>query len=838
MDSQQYQRRMRQPNLQMINFTKGSLPRTTNSYEWYILVASTPFAISAQLVPVPKSRDTIVQPDLIQCTPISIWTCSQNEEISQATTSHSNSGNGENYQNDNTEEAKEQNKIEILTNHPVILIQESFRADGSSYQHEKSYGASGESLSVSVVLGTTHSRVLCVQLSIFSYVGASGREEGRYVLSKAVESSEHSIQRGGILEPLPLDSDDMLRRKMGDSNSSRSNYNHSSMSLSSSHNNDGHSMTSGTNYTAGSRDTTRDSPKWVPFHPKGGVSSISPLYKCRNNKIVTKESKPGSSGDFVWISYNDGTLVRLPRWAFFPLLDDDYDDVDNDLDNKLQVGGGLKDRLVKAMVIVNSKSDQHLEEMGLSVVPLPKFFPSMMSQPLQTLGITPKQPPSHGNQEYRDEDSDVHSNSVISMAAPAAADYEFYEAVSFQRQKAENDKDISAPYPTMSFYTNEDQLFSKTHSNISDDSGDVSTTVQSIIRGGSSLIGGTAALAKGVIGGMFGAVLGRSRQSEEESMKGMEIIGEGYGDNSAAISAAAMFPPMHEDSIKLPLGAAIFDMPRQIQDVSIDPVDGALMACSDNLGRVQLVDLTTKQVIRLWKGMRDASCHWIQFPFDFETGAQIVKYLTIHCRERKVIEIFRMRHGTRVGKFATTSDAQIVQCVVALKGDESYTKCFVLQTNNSSKKWVAKELMVHDAELNDVILEAKSSSSRSIAAKNQKYLANHQSLSEGTIQLQLLKQLLATESAVPSDLEAIYAALTQITAISDLSKALDVLAVSQLELIGVQDSSFHVDAIAHSTEQLDFAMSDQIVATSNNPHLEELRNKIDFHNQVSNALFI
>ena len=174
------------------------------------------------------------------------------------------------------------------------------------------------------------------------------------------------------------------------------------------------------------------------------------------------------------------------------------------------------------------------------------------------------------------------------MAAPAAADYEFYEAVSFQREKSKMDVNGSAStsHPTMSFYTNEDQLFSKTHSNVIEEHGEISISVQSIIRGGSSLIGGTAALAKGVIGGVFGAVLGRSRQSEEESMKGMEIIGEGYGDNSASISAAAMFPSMHEENIKLPLGTAIFDMPRQIQDVSIDPVDGVLMACSDNLGRV------------------------------------------------------------------------------------------------------------------------------------------------------------------------------------------------------------------------------------------------------------
>lgn len=827
MESSKYQKRIQQPNLQMMNFTKGSLPRTTNSYEWYILVASTPFAISAQLVPVPKTRDGVVQPDLIQCTPISIWTCSQNEDSTQSNVFGMNTGN-EDIDLDEGKERREEKKVEILTCDPVVLIQESFRSEGTAYEHENNYnGTSGESLSVSVVLGTTHSRVLCVQLSIFSYVGASGREEGRYVLSKAVENSEHSIQRGGILEPLPVDTEEMVRRKMADANNGRSNYN-SSMSLSSSHNNDTQSMTSGTAITAGSRDTTKDSSKWIPFRPIGGVSSISPLYKCRNNNIVTKESKPGSNGDFVWISYNDGTMVRLPRWAFFPLLEDDYDDVDNDFDHKLQIGVGLKDRLVKAMVMVNSNDNKQLDDLDLTVVPLPKFFPSLMSQPLQTLGITSKQPLV---QEHRDEDSDMHSSSGYSMAAPAAADYEFYEAVSFQ--KTDDEKHTSS-HPTLSFYTNEDQLFSKTHANLPDDHGEVSSTVQSIIRGGTSLIGGTASLARGVLGGVFGAVLGRSKQSEEESMKGMEIIGEGYGDNSASISASAIFPSMHEESVKLPLGSAIFDMPRHIQDVSIDPVDGILMACSDNLGRVQLIDLTTKQVIRLWKGMRSATCHWIQFPFDFDTGAQIVKYLTIHCQERKVIEIFRMRYGPRVGKFATTSGAQIVQCVVALKGDESYTKCFVLQSNSNSKRYIVKELMVHDDELNEVVLESRSNSSKSIVARNQKYLANHQSLSEGTIQLQLLKQLLTSESAVPSDLEAVYVAFTQITAISDLSKAIDVLAVaSELELMGVHDSSFHVDVIAHSSEQLSCAMSDEIVATSNNPYLEELHNKIDLHNQVS-----
>lgn len=100
--------------------------------------------------------------------------------------------------------------------------------------------------------------------------------------------------------------------------------------------------------------------------------------------------------------------------------------------------------------------------------------------------------------------------------------------------------------------------------------------------------------------------------------------------------------------------------------------------------------------------------------------------------------------------------------------------------------------------------------------------------------MQQLKQLISSESAIPSQLMVVYETLTQITALSDLSKALDLLALStRLTEIGATDSCFHSEVVLHARDQLDNAMEDDVVVTSKNSHIEELSTKIDLHTQVS-----
>ena len=103
------------------------------------------------------------------------------------------------------------------------------------------------------------------------------------------------------------------------------------------------------------------------------------------------------------------------------------------------------------------------------------------------------------------------------------------------------------------------------------------------------------------------------------------------------------------------------------------------------------------------------------------------------------------------------------------------------------------------------------------------------------IQLQLLKQQLASETNLPSSPEAIFDAVTQIGSLSDLSTALDLLSTaSHLEEgMGIQGSKFHFRVVEHCEKRLDGATKAH--ATSNNPHLRALRINIGYHKQILSA---
>ena len=64
------------------------------------------------------------------------------------------------------------------------------------------------------------------------------------------------------------------------------------------------------------------------------------------------------------------------------------------------------------------------------------------------------------------------------------------------------------------------------------------------------------------------------------------------------IQTNTFFPQLHTHLTLVMLGSTIFDNPRYIIHASIKLNDGLLLACLDNLGRVQLINVSTKQVIQ------------------------------------------------------------------------------------------------------------------------------------------------------------------------------------------------------------------------------------------------
>jgi hypothetical protein len=102
------------------------------------------------------------------------------------------------------------------------------------------------------------------------------------------------------------------------------------------------------------------------------------------------------------------------------------------------------------------------------------------------------------------------------------------------------------------------------------------------------------------------------------------------------------------------------------------------------------------------------------------------------------------------------------------------------------------------------------------------------------IQLQLLQQLLS-ETNVPTSVHAVYHAFSKISSLSDLSIALDFLAIApQLEdSMGVEGSSFHLKIVAHCKGKLEAVLQEGEEDVKDNLQFRALSGKIEYHTQVS-----
>eukprot|EP00594_Rhizosolenia_setigera_P007324 CAMPEP_0178943576 /NCGR_PEP_ID=MMETSP0789-20121207/2663_1 /TAXON_ID=3005 /ORGANISM="Rhizosolenia setigera, Strain CCMP 1694" /LENGTH=1049 /DNA_ID=CAMNT_0020623185 /DNA_START=1221 /DNA_END=4370 /DNA_ORIENTATION=- len=107
---------------------------------------------------------------------------------------------------------------------------------------------------------------------------------------------------------------------------------------------------------------------------------------------------------------------------------------------------------------------------------------------------------------------------------------------------------------------------------------------------------------------------------------------------------------------------------------------------------------------------------------------------------------------------------------------------------------------------------------------------NSNTINSTSLHLQLLQQMLASDTMVPSSPQAIFECLTNITALSDLSKALDLLSLAKsIELnMGVEGSEFHTRVISHCREKLERVRED----FSGEASFEDLEDKINYHNSL------
>jgi hypothetical protein len=151
----------------------------------------------------------------------------------------------------------------------------------------------------------------------------------------------------------------------------------------------------------------------VPFEPMDGVTTLIPFGEKKDGKAVT----------FVWLSFGDGTAVRMHHAAFFALV----------IQKHTESQPNPKTKIVRWEARLPP-----LENTEFTVIPVPKYHPS----PLAPF-------PAWKMPEF-DELTGIHIDPAAEQAERELT--ENFEAVVYCTGA------MAESFPTLAFYTSEDQF--------------------------------------------------------------------------------------------------------------------------------------------------------------------------------------------------------------------------------------------------------------------------------------------------------------------------------------------------------------------------------------------
>lgn len=717
-----------------------------------------------------------------------------------------------------------------------------------------------------IVFGTTHGNLYTVEVSI-RYLPYISKEPATGIsslltLERILIDNEATAIRTSLFQVLPLDRFNAPNDKQERRWRKRYiNYKKQSTTINSS--DDGHCQMS--------------------FAPTGGVINVT-SYDIATTHGTTR----GKSANILWIVYGDSTLVRLCHAACFPSIwqraaangrsvEDEcrlfyrqhhqqhksnasnYKD-DSTNNNQYQPLVRCKVRLPQHQCFHGNTADSVL------VVPLPRHFPSPTS-PLRALLLSTvaNEPQSHGK---------ASSLATKSFIQPQ----ETIDALVFGNGQ-------SNIFPTLCFFTSDsgldilqtveaggvggaEHMFASAERSSNHDDG---KNLESVSR---ALMGSAMGALRWSLGGSTRNLVdvsersssndignnsrhGRSapskldysshiRISDSEGFEPMDNDGdEMMEDNGLATSP---FPSLWNRPVELSLSSEFHDAPRNVGCCSVDP-DGILAAVTDGLGRVMLIDLISKQLIRIWKGFRDASCYWIKAPAallhsdstissPWQSGStKPLLYLVIHARQKRVVEIWRVRQASRVCSIPVCHDARILQFTTSSESSpELLVSCYLVHSSFHGGNRI-EPIRIIERPAEDVVRGLITPPRGTISVPGDTSI-NSTPSRKSALRLKHLQQLLSAGSIVYSK-EDLQNALREINSLADLSIALDLLATGSMfeDRLGVKGSTFHRDALAYCRGVLTAAIhkgKPRSDATSReNPHVLILSHKIEYHTQVS-----
>lgn len=527
--------------------------------------------------------------------------------------------------------------------------------------------------------------------------------------------------------------------------------------------------------------------KLSSFQPTGGVTSLLP-FRCPSDKAL-----------YVWITYGDTTMIKLHCGGFFASI----------WQLAVESGESLDDMIGRTALLrchLHLTKAERENANAIRVVPLFRSYPSPFNVLEKDLiKVVPQA--SESDEEDSAPGGSRHDPRRRHRPVVEAVVYGVYEGA-----------------PTLSFYTSEMQLetdFSTQHWADEESESDV---IGAVFGGTRAIVGGMVGLGLGALRWTLsgGTSVVPSSHSLDESRG--DCDDQEHQDLSMEVDlSSSPFPSLWREPITLHPGYDFPDPPRQIESCSIDP-DGEIAALTDSLGRVLLFNLATKQLFRVWKGYREASCSWIHhYCVDGDRSWQQKPSLclVIYSKLRRVVEVWRVRQGRRLMTLQVDRGIELLSCPVGYASSRMATSYLLNYRGAAGSLSTVEEIRVDDAASVNPNSPAKKPSTTGPSR-------------EATFKLQHLRQLLSTPT-VRLDANDVYDALRAITSVGDLATALDLLSEATVleEKLGVTGSAFQRLAVAACNETLIAAIKGSAVNdVQANPNVALLSRKIEYHSQV------
>ncbi|KAK0425669.1 hypothetical protein QR680_009314 [Steinernema hermaphroditum] len=119
--------------------------------------------------------------------------------------------------------------------------------------------------------------------------------------------------------------------------------------------------------------------------------------------------------------------------------------------------------------------------------------------------------------------------------------------------------------------------------------------------------------------------------------------------------------PLEVRSVSIPSRSELNDAGRCGERVYAAPNAWNLVAVADGSARVLLINTKLRQIVRIWKGYREARCAWIESSGKVASGGKgKALFLVIFAPRRGLLEVWAMHNGPRVSAFNVDRNGRLL----------------------------------------------------------------------------------------------------------------------------------------------------------------------------------